>query len=166
MTTLSLIAALTKDARVIGLNNQLPWNYKEDMKRFRELTTGKVIVMGRKTYDSIGKPLKNRVNVVITKNSNLKIEGVQVVGDLHQAIECANTFIEKFDLPKEIMIIGGQSIYEQTIDAAEKLYLTEINKNYEGDSFFPDYKTVDWDLHAEEKHEEFSFSDYTRHHND
>lgn len=155
---ISLIAALDKQ-NVIGKENALPWYLPEDLKRFRKLTTGKTVLMGRKTYDSIinrlGKPLPNRKNVVVTRDSRLKApEGVIVYNDLNKAIS---------DLKNEdLFVIGGGQIYAQTIGKADTLYITHVDMEAAGDVYFPKIDSKKWRKVEEEKHEHFSFCMYKR----
>lgn len=131
---ISLIAAISKN-NVLGKDNKIPWYLPEDLKRFKQLTTNHPIIMGRKTYQSIGRPLPNRTNIVITRDHNFKaIEGIIVVDAIEKALEKAKQ-IET----QEIFIIGGGEIYNQSINLADKLYLTVIDKEIEGDVYFPDY---------------------------
>lgn len=118
---------------VMGLKNDLPWHIPEDMAYFKEKTMGKAMVMGRKTYDSIGKPLPGRQSIVITRNKDFTAEGVVVVHDLQVAIEQAKEYAE------EVMIIGGAEIFRISMDIADRLYITLIQTEYEGDTFFPSY---------------------------
>ncbi|MCL9780555.1 type 3 dihydrofolate reductase [Vibrio sp. S4M6] len=129
---ISLIAAMANN-RVIGKDNQMPWHLPADFAWFKRCTMGKPIVMGRKTFDSIGKPLPGRMNIVISRNLDLHIEGVKVVASIDDAIELA-----KID-SEEVMIIGGGSIYDACLVKADKLYLTFIDANIEGDTCFPDW---------------------------
>ncbi len=131
-TKLNLIAALGQD-RVIGKNNELLWKIPDDLKRFKALTTGHPIIMGRKTFESIGRVLPGRTNIVITRNTELKIEGALICNSFEEAIRAAS----KID--SEIFIIGGAEIYRQAIDKADRLYLTVIDEKKDGDAFFPDY---------------------------
>jgi dihydrofolate reductase len=133
---ISLIAAMT-EKRVIGVRNQLPWKLPEDMKRFRELTTGHPIIMGRKTYDSIGRPLPKRENLVISRQPGLKIEGAQVFSSLESALERALKLDEK-----EVFVIGGAEIYRQALARADRLYLTLVHQDYEGDAHFPEWESL------------------------
>jgi len=131
---ISIIAAIGKN-RELGKDNKLLWKIPEDMKRFKTLTLGKVVVMGRKTYESLPerfRPLPNRTNVVVTKNSDYKAPGCFVLSSITDAI--------KKNKDKEIFIIGGASIYSQSIKYAQKLYLTLVNDVFpEADAYFPDY---------------------------
>lgn len=129
----SIIVAKSKN-NVIGNNNKLPWNISEDMKRFKELTTGNVVIMGRKTYESLPeqfRPLPNRLNIVITRNPDYKPNGVMVYDDLQKAILKAGT-------NKEIFIIGGGEIYKEGLKFADRLYITEVDGEFEGDTYFPE----------------------------
>jgi len=126
---ISIIAAMA-DNRVIGINNQLPWNLPADMKWFRQQTMGKPVLMGRKTYDSIGRPLPKRRNIVISRDESLKIEGCEVVNSADAAFQLCTD-------EKEVMIIGGASFYEQTLPQADRLYLSLIHSEIKGDAWFP-----------------------------
>ena len=128
---ISLVAAMGKN-RVIGKDNSLPWKLPEDMKRFKELTSGKTVVMGRTTFESIGKPLPNRINIIITRDKNYKAEGCIVVNSVDEALKYAKD-------ADEVMIIGGAQIYQQFLPIANKMYLTLIDEDFEGDAYFPEY---------------------------
>lgn len=143
--TISMIAALDEN-RGIGKKNKLLWHIPEDMKRFRTLTKGHPIIMGRKTHESIGKPLPERTNIIVTRNKNFKKEGCIVCNSLEQALEKACQ-IDK----NEVFIIGGGEIYKQGIKFSAKLYLTFVKGTYEADSFFPDYKNFTKITRKEEK---------------
>ena len=135
---ISIIAAVAKN-NVIGINNDLPWNIPEDLRNFKKLTFGNPIVMGRKTFDSIGKPLPGRRNIVISRNTALKIENCEIANSLDAAIRIA-----KSQNPDEVFIIGGAQIYEQAMQFADRLYLTEINQDVKGDAFFPNFSGKKW----------------------
>ena len=122
---ISLIAAVGKNYE-LGKDNKLIWHFKKDMEYFKEVTTGKTVVMGRKTYESIGRPLPNRRNIVITSRM---LEGVETV----------KTVDEILDMHEDIFIIGGASIYEEFIKYADKIYLTLIDKEYDADTYFPTF---------------------------
>lgn len=142
---ISIIAAMARN-RVIGIGNTLPWHLPADLKHFKATTLGKPVVMGRLTYDSIGKPLPGRNNVVISRDPALQIAGVTVVGSLEQAIT-----LLKAEHP-EIMVIGGASLYQQALPCADRLYLTLIDAEVEGDAWFVDYNRDDWQEIAREDH--------------
>lgn len=134
---ISLIAALTPQ-RVIGIRNSLPWHLPADMQWFRRHTLGKPIVMGRKTFESFGsKPLPKRTNIVITRDPGYRAEGAIVVTSIDQAIEAAGD-------AEEIMIIGGASFYEQMLPRADRLYLTWVEAELEGDAWFPEFDPGQW----------------------
>lgn len=134
MTKVSIIAALSKYDRGIGKDGKLLWHIPEDLKHFKKVTMGHPIIMGRKTYESIGKPLPGRVNIVITRNEDFRPEGVVVTHSLEEAIEKAQSLDKE-----EVFVIGGGQIYEQAIGVADKLYLTLIDDQKEADVFFPRY---------------------------
>ena len=154
MPKLSIIVAMSSN-RVMGVNNSLPWHLSEDLKHFKTLTTGHTIIMGRKTYESIGKPLPNRRNIVISRNLNAFYGGVEVVHSLEDAFSTSSN-------DEEVFIIGGSNIYEQSLHLVEHLYITEIKKAFEGDAFFPEIDKSLWTESARETHTssdgvEFSF---------
>jgi dihydrofolate reductase len=129
---IALIAALSTN-RVIGTKNQLPWHISEDLKRFRALTSGHPVVMGRKTFESIGKPLPNRANIVITRNVEWTFPGVWTATSIVEALEQARIAAGG----DQVFVIGGAEIYLQALPFAQKLYLTEIEAQIEGDAVFP-----------------------------
>ena len=141
---LAMIAAMGRN-RVIGRDNKMPWHLPEDLKYFRATTWGKPIVMGRKTFDSLGRPLPGRANIVISRQPGLLIPGVQVVGDIEQALELARHQAE-LDAVDEVMIIGGGTLYEQCLDLADRLYLTRVELEPEGDAWFPEVAETQWCL--------------------
>ncbi|MCP9764108.1 dihydrofolate reductase [Lacihabitans soyangensis] len=128
---ISIIVAVAENG-VIGKDNQLLWRLSEDLKLFKKRTSHHVVIMGRKTYDSIGKPLPNRLNIVISRSKDLKIEGCTVANTLQDAIEIAKNESDK----DEVFIIGGEKIYTLAENLATKLYLTKVNASLEGDAFF------------------------------
>lgn len=130
-----IIAAISEN-RVIGRDNQLLWNIPDDLRRFRELTIGYLVIMGRKTFESIGKPLPSRFNIVISRNPNLQlgIEGIVRCGSLGEALCRAGE-----EGKERVFIIGGGQIYGQTINLADRLYLTVVKGDFPGDVYFPDY---------------------------
>ena len=133
---ISIIAAVAKNG-VMGKNNSLPWNLPSDMKKFKELTTGKPVIMGRKTFDSIGKPLAGRVNIILTRNSDFNAEGVAIVHSPEEALQLVAD-------QDEIMIIGGESVYGQFLPRASRIYLTRVDSDFDGDSFFPPMDLDSW----------------------
>ena len=136
MRKISIIVAMSENS-VIGLNNQLPWHISEDLKNFKKTTLNHCVIMGRKTYESIGKPLKDRRNIVISRSKSLLIDGVEVVNSLDKAISIV-------DDSSEIFIIGGEQIYTISLPMATHLYVTKVNGEYKGDAFFPDYIQDEW----------------------
>lgn len=140
--SISLIVAMARN-RTIGINNTLPWRCPEDLKHFKALTMGHHMIMGRKTFDSIGKPLPGRTTVVITRDRNLKIEGCLIEHSMPDAIKaCVND--------SEIFIVGGADIYTQSLQLANTLYITEIQQNVEGDAHFPAFDKSVWKETARE----------------
>jgi dihydrofolate reductase len=134
----SLIAAVDRNG-VIGHNGQIPWYLPEDFKYFRRVTEGKTVLMGRKTFESIGKPLVNRQNIVITANLQWQHDQVRVC---HSWLEVE----QLIDPQQECMVIGGSSLYDYYLDRAQKLYLTEVEASVEGDCYFPSWQRQDWQL--------------------
>lgn len=139
---LALIAALAQN-RVVGIDNKLPWHLPEDLKYFKRVTTGKAVVMGRKTYESIGRPLPNRTNIVITRNQDFTAPGIEVVTSLEAALELAEN-ISLINGVDEVMVIGGAQIYEATLPRADRLYLTHVHADVEGDAYFPNVNMNEW----------------------
>jgi dihydrofolate reductase len=131
--TINIIVAIGKGNRAIGKDNTLLWRISDDLKRFKTLTVGHPIIMGRKTFESIGKALPNRTNIIISRNKDLTIEGVTICHSLEEAIKKAA------EVDSEIFIIGGAEIYKQALPQTNRLYLTIIDEEKEGDAFFPDY---------------------------
>lgn len=144
MSCLSLIVAISAN-RVIGINNTLPWHLPEDLKRFRALTTGHHIIMGRKTYESLNRLLPGRTTVIVTRNPDYRIEGALIAHSLQEAITlCGND--------EEVFLIGGAELYKDGLQLADKLYITEIKASYEGDAFFPEFELAGWELTSREAH--------------
>lgn len=138
----SLIVAMAKN-QTIGINNTLPWHLPNDLKYFKQVTMSKPIIMGRKTFDSIGRPLPGRTNIVITRQADYQAEGIMVVNSLQQALDKAADicFIGGHD---EAMVIGGAEIYQQALLKADRLYITHVHAEVEGDAFFPEVRWSDW----------------------
>ena len=141
---ISLIAAMAKN-RIIGKDNQMPWHLPADLGHFKAVTLGKPIIMGRKTYESIGRPLPGRTNIVMSRNKDYKLEGCETVTSLEDAIK----LVQDVD---EIMIIGGGFLYTQCIPQADKLYLTFIDLDVEGDTQFPPFEDLNLTELKREKH--------------
>ena len=140
----SIIVAVAKNG-VIGKNNTLPWHLPEDLKRFRALTTGHHIIMGRKTYESLGRLLPGRTTVIVTRNQGYQLEGALVAYSLEAAMAlCKND--------NEAFLIGGAELYQTGIKLANKLYLTEIDLDIAGDAFFPEFDESEWQEISREAH--------------
>lgn len=155
---IKIIVAMSKN-RVIGNNNELIWKLSSDLKRFKDITTNNHVVMGRKTYESIGKPLPNRRNIIITRNLEYEADGCIIVSSLEEALLVTNN---------DCFIIGGGEIYNQSIELADRIYLTLVHKEFEGDTTFPELGK-EWakmdrkDFEADEKNEyDYSFIEYER----
>jgi dihydrofolate reductase len=134
--SLSIIVAMARN-RTIGVNNTLPWRCPEDLRHFKALTMGHHMIMGRKTFDSIGKPLPGRTTVVVTRDRNLKIDGCLVAHSLEEAIAaCAGD--------KEVFVVGGAELYRQAMPLMDTLYITEIQQDVEGDAHFPEFDQSAW----------------------
>ena len=134
---ISLIVAMASN-RVIGLNNKMPWHLSADLKKFKQITMGSPILMGRKTYESIGRPLPGRTNMIISRNTDYQQAGCLVFNNLETALQSAG------ELTPELFIIGGSDLYQTLLPLADKLYLTLINKVFEGDTYFPEIDLNEW----------------------
>ena len=144
MSRLNLIVAMARN-RVIGIDNTLPWHLPEDLKHFKHLTMGHHIVMGRKTYDSIGRPLPGRTTVIVSRDPDYAMAGCLVAHTLDEAVRlCADD--------DQAFFVGGSSLYEQALPLAERLYITEIQADYEGDAHFPEFDPGLWRETARESH--------------
>ena len=143
---ISLIVAMAAN-RVIGLDNKMPWHLSADLKKFKAITMGSPIVMGRKTYESIGKPLPGRSNIIISRNLDYQQTDCLVFNDIKTAIEASSKDAE------EIFIIGGAELYKATLPHADNLYLTLINQDFDGDTFFPE---IDFKVWTEASREDIS----------
>ncbi|OGN29313.1 MAG: hypothetical protein A3A33_03805 [Candidatus Yanofskybacteria bacterium RIFCSPLOWO2_01_FULL_49_25] len=141
---LSLIAAFGNN-RAIGEKNTLPWSMPADLKRFREVTSGHPIIMGRKTYESIGRPLPKRLNIVVTRDQSLALPGCTVAHSLDEALATMGTAEEAF-------VIGGGQLFAEALPRADRMYLTFINATFPGDVFFPEYDTAQWREISREDH--------------
>ena len=123
------------DNGVIGVDNQLPWNLPSDLKYFKQVTMGKPVVMGRKTFESIGRPLPGRTNVVITRNADWSEPGVRIVGSLADALKLATAQAD-LDGADEVVVIGGATLYREAIDQVDRMYVTQVHASPDGDAFF------------------------------
>ena len=141
---ITIVAAIASN-NVIGQKNSLPWDIPEDLKRFKQLTSGHTILMGRKTFDSIGRPLPNRTNIVMTKDTNYQKEGIEIVFDEREALNLIK------DLNQEVFIIGGSKIYELFEPWTTSLMITRVLKDFEGDAFFPDINWNNWQIKSIEE---------------
>ena len=140
----SVIVAVAENG-VIGDKNTLLWHISEDLRNFKRVTSGHPVVMGRKTYDSLGRPLPNRTNVVITRQ-NIEIDGCEVVHSLEEALS-------KFSAEEEVFVIGGAQIYAEALPIADRFYLTRVHHAYEGDTSFPAWNENEWSLVESERFE-------------
>ena len=146
---ISLVAAMGKN-RVIGNKGKLPWRMPADLEYYRSKIKGKTVVMGRKTFESMGnKPLPNRANIIITHNKDFKAEGAIVVHSTEEALEEA----EKISPDQELMVIGGSEIYKELLPRANRVYLTIVEGEFKGDAFFPEYDITQWKEISYEDHE-------------
>jgi dihydrofolate reductase len=134
---ISLIVAMASN-RVIGLNNKMPWHLSADLKKFKKITMGSPILMGRKTYESIGRPLPGRTNIIISRNLDYQQDGCLVFNDLNAALKKIG------ENTVEIFIIGGSDLYQSILPVANTIYLTLINQEFQGDTFFPEIDFNDW----------------------
>jgi dihydrofolate reductase len=139
---LSLIAALGEN-RVIGVDNSMPWHLPGDFKYFKATTLGKPIIMGRKTWDSLGRPLPGRLNIVVTRQAGLQLEGAEVFTSLEAAVERAEEWATEQGVG-EVMLIGGAQLYAQGLAQADRLYLTRVALSPEGDAWFPEFDQAQW----------------------
>ena len=145
---INIIVAMNKDG-IIGLNNDLPWKLSQDLKYFKNATSNSTVVMGRKTYESIGKPLPNRKNIVLTRDTNLKIEGVEICHSVLDILKRSYEYINE-----NIFIIGGSEIYKLFLPYVNKMYITMINEEVEGDTYFPEFKNKFKQINSSELNKE------------
>lgn len=140
----SIVVAIAED-NAIGKDNQLLWHLPADLKHFKDITSGHTIIMGRKTYDSIGRALPNRRNIVITRNRELEIPGTEITNSLEEALAlCKDT--------AEVFIIGGAELYNHALAVTNRIYLTRVHQIYEADTFFPEINLEEWQEVSTEKH--------------
>lgn len=138
--TISIIVAVAEN-QAIGFDNHLLWHISEDLKRFKSLTLGHHVIMGRRTFASVGKPLPGRVNVIVSRQEGYSVEGCSVAKSLEEAIEMAKQ-------DSEVFIIGGGEIYQQALSIADRIYLTRVHASYPGDVFFPEIDFKEWDTES------------------
>ena len=151
---IAMIAAMAKQ-RVIGKDNQMPWHLPADLQHFKAVTLGKPVLMGRKTFESIGRPLPGRRNLVVSRTLPVDTKGVEWFSSVELALVAASS-------SSEVMVIGGGEIYRQCLPLADTLYLTEIELMVDGDAYFPDYQqTANWHLVAEQQHQADSTNPYS-----
>lgn len=143
-TPIALIAALARNG-VIGRDNQLPWRLPGELKYFKTVTLGKPVVMGRKTFESLGKPLPGRTNIVITRDKHFTAAEIVIADSVESALQQADAIAQR-DAVAEIMVIGGADIYRQTLALAQRLYLTEVQADVDGDAYFPSVDFAQWSL--------------------
>lgn len=148
--SLALIVARTRNG-VIGRHNTMPWHLPEDLRYFKRVTLGKPVIMGRNTWESLGKPLPDRDNIVITRNPDFYADGATVVNDFETAVLLAETLANGRNCD-EIMVIGGAQVYAEALPHVQRAYVTEIDADIEGDTFFPALPADDWQETARESH--------------
>ncbi|MEB0039460.1 MULTISPECIES: dihydrofolate reductase [unclassified Pseudomonas] len=147
---LSLIAALGEN-RVIGVDNSMPWHLPADFKYFKATTLGKPIIMGRKTWDSLGRPLPGRLNLVVSRQADLQPEGAEVFASLDAAVVRAEQWAREQGAD-EVMLIGGAQLYAQGLEQADRLYLTRVALSPDGDALFPEFDMAQWALVSNNQH--------------
>lgn len=157
MKEINIIAAMTPSG-VIGKDGTMPWNLPEDLKLFKRHTLGNIVIMGRRTFESIGRPLPKRTNMVISKSirEEDKVEGVLYFGSVEEALAAAQAGEEK------VFIIGGANIYSQMIGRADRLYISKIHNEYEGDTFFPEIDENIWKIVGTEEFQDFTLCIFER----
>ncbi len=160
MTMISLIAAMTKD-RVIGVNNAMPWHAPEELQHFKQITLGKTMIMGRKTFESIGRRiLPGRKTIILTKDANLVVAGVEVANTVEQALQVAGDVAE-------VMVVGGETVYKEFFPLADRIYLSILGDEYltpegSGDAYFPQFDATEWYLVDEQQHTKFTVKVFDR----
>lgn len=157
----TIIAAVGRN-KALGKNNDLIWHLPADLRRFKEVTRGHHVIMGRKTFESLGKPLPHRTNIIVSRNSNYKADGCIVVGSLEEALKEAHSDPNPY-------ILGGAQIYEQALEVADRMDLTLVHEDFEADAFFPDFSDENWeetgrqDFKKDEKNPyDYSFVQYKK----
>ena len=158
MVMIALIVAYARN-KVIGDKGKIPWRIKGEQRRFRELTTGNVVIMGRRSYEEIGKPLPNRMNIVVSSTKEFSGENLVTVKSLDEAIRAAGT--------RDVYISGGARLYEEALPIVEKMYITEVEAEIEGDTYFPDFDESEFDKEINERADgeiPYTYVTYTRKH--
>ncbi|MEK7768163.1 MAG: dihydrofolate reductase [Pseudomonadota bacterium] len=145
----SILVAMAKN-RVIGKNNALPWQLSPDLKRFKQLTMGHHIVMGRKTYESIGRLLPGRTSIIVTRQPDYQVPGAIVAGSIAEALKVCS---EGKEMDQESFVIGGAEIYQQALGLCQRMYVTEIQQEFDGDALFPEFDQQEWREISREKHQ-------------
>ena len=158
MKTISHLVAVSNNL-VIGVDNDLPWNLRADLAHFKKYTLNKIIIMGRKTFESIGKPLPNRINYVVSKTLN-EIHGACVFNNLDEAISKAEKENIQLNIDNEIIIIGGGYIFEETIESINKLIITRVDCDIDGDIYYPEIDFTNWALTKTKSYKKDSENDY------
>lgn len=153
----AIIAAYTKKSRVIGKNGTIPWNLPDDMRHFKQLTTGNAVILGRKTFESIGKPLSERLNIIVSRTKTFTAENCLTVRSLAEALQAGQNrnYTNSF-------ICGGEQLYTQALPYCDRLYLTEIEAEYDGDAFFPPLDETCYDIVETERHPLFTYRTLVR----
>lgn len=158
MKIISHLVAVSNEL-VIGVDNDLPWNLKDDLAHFKKYTLNKVIIMGRKTYESIGRPLPNRINYVISRTIK-EIDGAHVFDNLEEAMLSAQKHNKNLDIENEIVIIGGGYLFEETLPILNKLVITKVDCSVAGDVYYPKIDMKNWELISSESYTKDSDNDY------
>ena len=158
MKIISHLVAVSNEL-VIGVDNDLPWNLKDDLAHFKKYTLNKVIIMGRKTYESIGRPLPNRINYVISRTIK-EIDGAHVFNNLEEAMLSAEKHNKDLDIENEIVIIGGGYLFEETLPILNKLVITKVDCSVAGDVYYPKIDMKNWELISSESYTKDSDNDY------
>lgn len=138
----ALIVAVAENG-VIGIDNKMPWHIPADLKYFKRITMGKPLLMGRKTFESLGKPLPGRPHIVISRDQDFQFPGIEVKHSIKEGFDLAKTTAESMGL-EEFMLIGGANVYQQLLPKVDRMYLTQVHASYEGDAFFPAYDSQQW----------------------
>jgi len=141
---ISLLVAMDKN-QLIGKDNDLPWRLPADLAYFKKVTMGHPIIMGRKTYDSIGRPLPGRENIIVTRDTSYKAEGCKVIHSIEEIVKMNQ------QTDQELFVIGGAEIFKEILPHSDRLYITEINEEFEGDTYFPAFNKTEWTVISEEK---------------